>query len=252
MLFINGVAKEAQIEVSPKALNPVVYALLLIISVAFAYFGFSQFVKTYIPNGVLSVAGFSQFRDEGVVESTESVSVEPAELTVSADGVEEYSVFENLLEPLFYAPKTLVIDTLGIRAEIISVTTQEGGFLETPTDWNQIGWYKRGALAGEEGNLLLNGHYDTNTGSAAALWELKNIAVGDKVVVEDRLGRTFTYTVLEKYYIDINDPDRTKVFQGSDNKRVLTLITCGGVWLPSQGTYNKRLIVRGELDTGTE
>lgn len=177
------------------------------------------------------------------------LSLETAESTASTvfGELAEPSPFASLLDPLYQPPVRLLVEKLNISAEIIPVTIEDGKYLETPKDWGQTGWFKRGAQAGQYGNLLLNGHYDTNLGGPAAFWELKNIEPGDKVVVEDRLGRTFSYTVLEKYYIDINDPDRTKVFASDGNKKELTLITCGGVWLPGQGTYNQRLIVRGEL-----
>jgi LPXTG-site transpeptidase (sortase) family protein len=239
MLIVNGMVKDAQIESPQKAVKPVVYSFLLIFSIAFALFGFFKFINTYSPGGVLSTSAFKKVLEGEVVESTESSS---------AQAVPVGNAFEDLIKPLYYSPERLIIENLGINAQVIPVTTEDGGYLETPKDWYQIGWYKRGALAGEDGNLLLNGHYDTNTGALAAFGELKNIELGDKVVVEDRLGRTFTYSVLEKYYLDINDPDRTKVFDSTSNKKEITLITCGGVWLSGQGTYNQRLIVRGELD----
>jgi LPXTG-site transpeptidase (sortase) family protein len=109
------------------------------------------------------------------------------------------------------------------------------------------GWYKDGAKAGEDGNVIIDGHYDTNTGAPGAFWELKDLQVGDKVSLTDSLGRRFDYVVREQLSISITDPERAKVFASSQAKE-LTLITCGGVWDYASGTYNKRLVIKAEFD----
>ena len=94
--------------------------------------------------------------------------------------------------------------------------------------------------------VIIDGHYDTNTGAPAAFWPLKNIGVNDKVILKDKLNRNFTYEVTNAFYVDIDDPNRLQVFEESDNP-TLTLITCGGIWDYSSGTYNKRLVVKAKL-----
>lgn len=155
------------------------------------------------------------------------------------------SVFKAIAKPIFLSPKTITFKEKTLQVEEVGV--EEGGILGVPKSWQTTGWYKDGAKPGEEGNVVIDGHYDTNTGAPGAFWELKDLQVGDKVVLTDLLGREFDYKVTEKSSIGITDPDRAKVFSSSKQKE-LTLITCGGVWDYASGTYNKRLVIKAEFD----
>lgn len=160
--------------------------------------------------------------------------------------VEKYSVFAEELHPIYGTPKKLLINSLDIKVPVVPVGVDANGYLETPKDWNTAGWYQKGARPAENGNLLINAHYDNSLGNPAAFYRLKNIKLGDKVSVLDSYGKEYTYTVVNTYYIDIDDPERSKVFEVSEkDKSAMTLITCGGVWIGD--TYNKRLVVNAEL-----
>jgi len=155
------------------------------------------------------------------------------------------SVFKQEIKPIYLLPKTVTFKEKTLDIEEVGV--EEGGFLGVPSGWYTAGWYKDSAKAGEQGNIVLDGHYDTNTGAPGAFWELKDLQIGDKVVLTDALGRNFEYAVTQKSYIATTDPERAKVFD-STQVRELTLITCGGVWDYASGTYNKRLVIKAEFD----
>lgn len=161
------------------------------------------------------------------------------------DKEDHQTVFGLENKPIYLPPVAVAFKNKSIKIEEVGV--EEGGFLGVPTSWHTAGWYKDGAKAGEEGNVIIDGHYDTNTGSPGAFWELKDLQVGDKVSLTDSLGRRFEYLVTQKYFIDINDPQRAKVFESSTEKE-LTLITCGGVWDYANKTYNKRLVIKAKFD----
>jgi LPXTG-site transpeptidase (sortase) family protein len=158
------------------------------------------------------------------------------------------SIFSDKLAPIYYRATELLAPSVNIDIELIEVGVAEDGSLETPKDWSKGGWYKKGAKAGELGNIIINAHYDDNYGRPAAFWQLKNLNLNDKVTVVDELGNSFNYTVVDIYFVDINDPNRLDVLKSHDtSKPTMTLITCGGVWLPGRSTYNKRLVVKAEL-----
>ncbi len=162
--------------------------------------------------------------------------------------IEEHSVFKEMSKPIYGFPKRIKIESIGVNADVVKVGVDGDGHLEAPGDWNVVGWYKGGARPSEEGNLLLNAHYDDNQGQPAVFWKLKNIEVGDKVSILDNYGRWFNYRVIDVYYVDINDPDRIKIFDSGENgNSIMTLITCGGVWSVQSGTYDKRMVVNAEL-----
>jgi LPXTG-site transpeptidase (sortase) family protein len=157
------------------------------------------------------------------------------------------SVFEDKLDYVYARPIRLESKRVGLSAQIESIGLDSDGVMETPTSWNRVGWFVGSSKAGQRGNLIINGHYDTNYGGPAVFWVLKNIRVGDTVTVTDKYGRLYDYSVTDSFHIDINDPDRLDVLEDVGEKEILTLITCGGVWVPQDGTYNKRLVVRAEL-----
>jgi LPXTG-site transpeptidase (sortase) family protein len=158
------------------------------------------------------------------------------------------SVFAELLKPIYTDAVNLQIPALNMNLPLDEVGVLADGSLQTPSTWSRGGWYKDGSRPGESGNMIINAHYDDNYGRPAAFWLLKNLKVNDKVYVQDSFGKTYEYRVTTTEYVGIEDPDRSKIFDDpKDNKAIVTLITCGGVWLPGEHTYSKRLVVQGEL-----
>ncbi|MFH1648420.1 MAG: class F sortase, partial [Patescibacteria group bacterium] len=159
-----------------------------------------------------------------------------------------FSAFESSLEPVYGRPRKLVISSVGLSVSIEPVGVDAQGYLETPKEWDTAGWYQNSARPAEKGNLVVNAHYDDSRGNPAAFWELKNVNLDDRVTVLDSYGKSYDYKVTGYYFVDIDDPERLKVFEDSSlDIPALTLITCGGVWVPNQGTYSKRLVVSAEL-----
>lgn len=157
------------------------------------------------------------------------------------------SPFLDYLEPVEATPIRIKAPSTGIDAEIIEVGVTADGTLEAPTDWAKVGWYTNSAKPGLKGNVIIDGHYDTNTGAPAAFWNLKNLSLGDKVVVVDEYGVEHEYTVTELIHVSINDTDRLEKLN-KHSGRTLTLITCGGFWNPTVGTYDERLIIKAIIE----
>lgn len=163
--------------------------------------------------------------------------------------IDKPSVFSQSLLPIYSEPKSVSFETIQgklVNLSVEEVGVEQDGSLGVPQDWQNAGWYKKSSKPGENGNVIIDGHYDTPTGSPAAFWELKNIQEGAKVFVQDKLGKSYEYRVTSKFYIAIDDSDRTKIFEHGDKKE-LTLITCGGVWDFVYATYNKRLVVKAHI-----
>ena len=191
----------------------------------------------------VTAIGYNHFLNRGVSKinfSRENIDTEVL-------GTERQSVFIGKDKPLYEKPVKLKVEPVGMDLNVVEVGVEPDGTLEAPKDWYVSGWYRDGAKAGEPGNLIFDGHYDTSSGGPAAFWQLKNVKKDDTVVVFDRLGRSYSYRVNEIVYVDINDPNRMKIFESNKEKSTITLITCSGVWLAGDLTYSKRLVVKGEL-----
>lgn len=166
---------------------------------------------------------------------------------VTATVVEKPSIFEAALKPLYAEAIALRIPTVNIKVNVISVGVDANGSMETPRNWSEAGWYKKGARPGENGNLILNGHYDSSTGNAAAFYTLRNVKVGAKIEVTDAFDKTYVYEVTQMFYVNVTDPDRLNIFKSDNTLNEITLITCGGVWDYVSHNYSKRLVVKGTL-----
>jgi LPXTG-site transpeptidase (sortase) family protein len=161
--------------------------------------------------------------------------------------MDKASAFETLAKPVYANPKRLSIKSIKLDMAVNSVGVLPDGSLETPKDWYSGGWYRKSSKPGEPGNMIINAHYDDSFGRPAAFWQLKSVKVNDTVTVLDELGVTYEYKVTESYYLDVKDPNRLKIFENEGQKSTITMITCGGVWLPNAANYSKRLVVKGEL-----
>ncbi len=154
------------------------------------------------------------------------------------------SAFETLKKPLALNPVKVNIGEGDLYLERLGLDSE--GKMETPDKWENAGWYKKSAKPGQNGNIIIAGHYDDSSGNPAAFWGLKNLKVNDKVLLTDELNRTFTYNITETFYVAIDDPNRLEIFD-EDEIEELTLVTCGGLWNDSEGTYSSRLVVKAEL-----
>lgn len=161
---------------------------------------------------------------------------------------QEPSIFEQLSQPVYSDPASIKVAAVNINASLVDLGVDATGKLEVPQNYADAGWYMHGTKAGENGNLIIAAHYDNAYAGPAAFWPLKNVNISDKVTVYDDFNRSFEYEIVDLFYVSISDPNRTEVFDQT-NDATLTLITCGGVWLPGEATYDKRLVVKGRLIT---
>ncbi len=165
---------------------------------------------------------------------------------------EAAAVFSELKKYPYSPPVLLSLNLSETQRAVLNISTiekvglEDDGQLQAPSSWEKAGWYTASAKLGQNGVVVIDGHYDTDTGVPAAFWALKSVNVNDTFVLKDELGRDFSYRVVDIFFVDIQDPQRKQIFQES-GKAELILITCGGVWDPAENTYNKRLVVKAEL-----
>jgi len=155
------------------------------------------------------------------------------------------SLFKSLLKPLVFKPVSISISKIGLKdVNIVEIGVEEDGRLETPSNYNEVGWYENGPKAGEEGNAILAGHFDRPGGAPAIFYNLVSLSEGDEVEVKDEVGKVRKFKVYEVSYVPVNDPESvTKAYEDS-KEPIITLITCGGVWDYKSQDYSKRLLVK--------
>ncbi len=123
------------------------------------------------------------------------------------------------------APQRLEIQRLDIDAPVEPVGTTPENAQEVPAALDETGWWRDGAVPGEDGNAVIVGH--TASSDDGVFDRLVDIESGDEILVTGEDG-TAAFTVTETDVVPVPDfatiaPD---VYR-SDGASGLVLMTCG-------------------------
>ena len=125
------------------------------------------------------------------------------------------------------------------------------------TVWQKAFWYRGSGIPGDIGTATFAGHVDDVLGRPAVFARLRDLRLGDLIVVHDtRSGRDVRFIVAKTATYSVQqaeDPSVLAQIYGSgpvsgkgpqpapDGLAHLTLITCGGAFV--DGSYDRRLVV---------
>jgi len=190
----------------------------------------------------------SLFTSNKVNKNTQSLFVKASsENIVTKPKAEISSIFRSISVKQYFIPENLTINSIGVHNSLIEkVGVNSEGSMTVPTDPNNVGWYKKGSLVGQTGNIVFAGHFDWFDGQKGVFYNLNKVQVGDKVEISGN-NKSLVYQVYETKYVPIDDEGAVlDAFRDSTNSE-LTLITCGGVWDNVKQSYDKRFLVKAIL-----
>lgn len=184
---------------------------------------------------------FSPVTSDSHIVTTHSVnSVEVAEAAPQLEWVPEL-------------PVRLVIPAINVDAEVGYVGLEEDGSgnMDAPSNFTDVAWYQDGVRPGMRGSAVIAGHYNGKDVPEAVFYNLRELQVGDEVVImsAERIEDIFRVVKIETY---AHDDPATEVFISTDGKKRLNLITCAGDWLAEANSFNERTVVFTELLTDVE
>jgi len=140
-------------------------------------------------------------------------------------------------------PIRLKIPEIKLNVSLEQVGLTARGAVDVPKGKLNAAWFNLWPRPGEVGNAIIVGHYGTfKNGLKAVFNNLDKLKVGDKIYVEDNLGRVTTF-VVRKFQVYNATDIATDVFISEDNQAHLNLITCGGIWDKVSKSYSKRLVI---------
>lgn len=143
------------------------------------------------------------------------------------------------------APVEVFIPSLGVDASVVPVGEDPDGAMSAPSDPDTVAWWSLGYGTGEEpGNVVLAGHVNW-AGRLRVFGLIDQLAPGDEIVLRDELGREFRYQVTWSKLVEAEGAPVEEIF-GASERAELTLITCGGTYVPATREYLGRQIVRAE------
>ncbi|SFT32618.1 Sortase family protein [Geodermatophilus amargosae] len=142
-------------------------------------------------------------------------------------------------------PVRLEVPALGVDAPLERAGVRPDGQMELPDDVGRAGWYRFGPAPGAPGSAVLAGHVDDAEQGLGALAPLREAAPGQEVLVTDAAGATTRWRVVSRELLDKQALPVDLLF-GREGPPRLTLVTCGGPFLPDVGGYRDNVVVVAE------
>lgn len=143
------------------------------------------------------------------------------------------------------APVRLQVPALGVDTAVEPVGVAQDGQMAIPDDVARVGWYRFGPAPGENGSAVIAGHVDDREQGLGVLAPLREAAVGQEVTVTAADGTTTRWRVVSRELISKQVLPVDRLFSRAGPPR-LTLITCGGPFLPELGSYRDNVVVIAE------
>lgn len=140
-------------------------------------------------------------------------------------------------------PVLLLIPKINLNISLESVGLTPEGNLGVAKDHKQGAWFDLGPRPGDSGSAVITGHFGYwKNGDAGIFNNLSKLKPGDKLYIKDDTGAMVSFVVRESRKYDPK-ADALEVFNSSDDKSHLNLITCEGLWNSVSKSYSKRLVV---------
>jgi hypothetical protein len=142
-------------------------------------------------------------------------------------------------------PVRLAVPALGVDVAVDAVGVTADGQMALPGDVDRAGWYRFGPVPGAPGSAVVAGHVDDVEQGLGELAPLREAAPGDEVVVTDAAGVSTRWVVVGRELVDKQALPVDALFRRDGPPR-LTLVTCGGPFLPEVGGYRDNVVVVAE------
>lgn len=165
-----------------------------------------------------------------------AVSSQPA-ATLAASAAQTPSLAPAPIDTSRRAPAHVSIPSAGIDSPVVGVGINGAGEMAVPSgSTNDVGWYKYGTTPGDVGSAVLDAHV------FAAFSTLKDVSVGDSIVITTEGGQKLRFVVDERTVYKLGNLSPELLFNRRDTRR-LNLITCAGELTADRSTYTHRLVL---------
>jgi LPXTG-site transpeptidase (sortase) family protein len=140
-------------------------------------------------------------------------------------------------------PIALRVDAIDIDAPVIATgVNQRTGQMAVPSNVRDVAWYKFGSRPGEAGSAVLAAHVDLAGSGPGVFFDLRELDQGDIVEVEFSDGDVRFFRVEARAVYQKDELPLETVF-AREGASVLTLVTCGGGFSESSGSYDSNVVV---------
>lgn len=140
-------------------------------------------------------------------------------------------------------PTRVRVPRIGAESSLVPLGLNKDQTIQVPpvNQPMQAGWYDGAPTPGEKGPAIVLGHVD-GAGKPGIFYKLRDVQVGDEVLVERQDGRTVRFVVHETEQVQKKQFPTEKVYGDTDRPEI-RLITCGGIFDRGARSYQDNIIV---------
>lgn len=141
-------------------------------------------------------------------------------------------------------PRTLTIPSIGVTTSVGQLGLLPNGQVMVPATTKTVGWFRYGPTPGQPGSSVILGHVDSYQGPGV-FFNIRSLLPGATVTVglTDGVKINFVVTGVVQYS-KTGFPDKL-VYGARDQPgvRALNLVTCGGTFDHTTGSYEANIVV---------
>jgi hypothetical protein len=146
-------------------------------------------------------------------------------------------------------PTRVVLPAIGVDAAVASVGVGTDGMMEVPAEgpgYDLAAWYRHSVSPGRRGPSVIIGHVDSRDAGPAVFFDLGRLRPGDQASV---IRADDVRVVFEVYAVRTvaKDDFPTEAVYGGTPGPELRLITCGGDFDRSAGSYRANVVIFARL-----
>jgi sortase (surface protein transpeptidase) len=138
-------------------------------------------------------------------------------------------------------PVELIIPAIHVSTPLETLGRTPQGTLQVPDMTTIAGWYTGSPRPGEIGSSIIAGHIDSTTGPGV-FYRLRLLRPGELVYVRRKGGALAVFRVSAEHMYAKNEFPTEQVY-GPAPDAELHLITCGGTFDPTTGSYLNNVVV---------
>ncbi|GAA0485292.1 class F sortase [Paractinoplanes deccanensis] len=178
-------------------------------------------------------------RPEGAAGPPTPSVVPPAASPAPADSFVSSSSYPSVALPV-----RLRIPALRVDSRLIDLGLRPDGSIEVPGDASVPGWYDGGPRPGQPGPAVILGHVDSKRGPGVFV-DLYRVRPGTLAEVDRADGSTARFRITEVSRV-AKTRFPTDLVYGPSLDPTLRLVTCGGSFDHSSGSYRDNVIAFAE------
>lgn len=150
-------------------------------------------------------------------------------------------------------PVSISIPSIRVQSRVGNVGLKPDGTVEVPSGagYDNAAWYRHSPSPGSLGPAIMLGHVDSKERGPSVFYRLAQLRHGDRISIERDDGTVAIFTVdsIGRY------PKKrfpTKTVYGDTDHAALRLVTCGGAFDSSTGSYVDNVVVFASLAQSTQ